>query len=105
MKKLLALTILIGCAGCGFSTSPSKRSLLIAWTGDGNPLVAVCGNARQSCKKDITVLDETTGVAETIPIAALSYEALNPNDTYAVRVNGFDWQGKSISSEYEVVKP
>jgi hypothetical protein len=87
----------------GSSQESKPTSLLISWTGDGNPLVPVCNGATQNCKKDITVLDKTTGAEATVPITTLSYAAPNPNDSYAVRVNGFDGQGNSISSEYEIV--
>jgi hypothetical protein len=103
---------LMGGAGCGVSVSksmssnmglPKSSTLAISWSTDGNPLVPVCGTATQNCKSNITVLDETTGVAVSLPITATSYTASNPNDTYDVRVNGFDGEGNSISSQYEQV--
>lgn len=117
MKSLviaaLMFAALAGGAGCG--TKPASKpssltesgsnptSLLISWSSDGNPLVPVCNGATQNCKNDITVLDKTTGAEVTVPITASSYTAPNANDSYAVRVNGFDGQGNSIASEYEVV--
>jgi hypothetical protein len=118
MKRLvmaaLVFAALAGGAGCGSSpaSKPSSlsesggsnpTSLLITWSSDGNPLVPVCNGATQNCKSDITVLDKTTGAEVTIPITSSSYTAPNSNDSYAVRVNGFDGQGNSIASEYEVV--
>jgi hypothetical protein len=116
MKRLvlaaLAFAALMSGAGCGISapkaTSETSKptlptSLLISWSTDGNPLVPVCGTATQNCKLNITVLDETTGATVNLPITATSYTASNPNDTYQVRVNGFDGLGNSISSTYEQV--
>jgi len=115
MKRLalavLMVVALVGGAGCGSSpasksTSLSESeptSLLITWSSDGNPLVPVCNGATLNCKKDITVLDQSTGAAVTVPITSSSYTAPNPSDSYAVRINGFDGQGNSISSQYETV--
>jgi Gpi18-like mannosyltransferase len=50
-----------------------------------------------------TVLDQTTGVTMILPISSSAYSAQNLADTYAVRVNGYDWQGLAISSAYENV--
>jgi len=109
----LVFAALAGGAGCGSNpaakssslteSGPKTTSLLISWSSDGNPLVPVCNGATQNCKNDITVLDKTTGAEVTLPITASSYTATAPNDTYAVRVNGFDGLGNSIASEYEVV--
>jgi hypothetical protein len=103
-----ALGVGVGCGSNSASKSTSLEEskptpLLISWSSDGNPLVPVCNGATQNCKKDITVLDKTTGVEVTVPITASSYTAPNANDSYSVRVNGFDGQGNSIASEYEVV--
>lgn len=104
--------ILVSGLGCGVSSpntafveskTTSPTSLLITWSSDGNPSVPVCNGATQNCKQNFTVLDQTTGATVTVPITAMSYTAPNPNDSYAVRVNGFDGQGNSISSAYEVV--
>jgi hypothetical protein len=117
MKRLTAallLSVPLISVGCGISVpkttaaqesgqGSNPTSLLITWSTDGNPLVPVCNGATQNCKKDITVIDQTSGATVTVPITAVSYTAPNPNDTYAVRVNGFDGQGNSISSAYEVV--
>jgi hypothetical protein len=116
MKKLVfaafVFAALVAGTGCGVSapkaTSESSKptlptSLLISWSTDGNPLVPVCGTATQNCKVNITVLDVTSGATVSLPITATSYMAPNPNDTYQVRVNGFDGQGNSISSQYEQV--
>ena len=116
MKRLvlaaLAVAALMSGAGCGISapkaTSEISKpalpmSLLISWTSDGNPLVPVCGTETLNCKLNITVLDKTTGATVSLPINATSYTAPNPNDSYEVRVNGFDGLGNSISSTYEQV--
>jgi hypothetical protein len=117
MKRLflaaLAIAALMSGAGCGTSapkaTSETSKptlptsSLLISWTSDGNPLVPVCGTTMQNCKLNITVLDKTTGTTVSLPITATSYSAPNSNDTYEVRVYGFDGQGNSISSTFEQV--
>jgi hypothetical protein len=115
MKSLslgIVLFVILGNSlGCGISTTKTisssqmskPTSLVISWSSDGNPLVPVCNGATQNCKKDITILDKTTGTEVTVAITAMNYIASNPNDSYVVRVNGFDGQGNSISSAYEAV--
>jgi hypothetical protein len=92
-----------GYAGCGSGrvkdldsrgASSLNFDLLV---GDGDPPVPVCNGAMQNCK-DFTVLDQTTGMTLTVPIIVSSYTA-NPAHTYGVRINDFDGQGNSISSE------
>jgi len=116
MRRLaLALLIFAALAGrmlfCGSAStaavSPQElkpTSMVISWSSDGNPLVPVCNGRKLNCKKDLTVLDRTTGQEITVPIIASSYTISNPNDSYAVRVNGYNGRGVSISSEYEVVQ-
>jgi len=108
---IFTFAIFVLCTGCGSSRTstpssseqPQPTSLLITWSSDGNPLVPVCNGATQNCKKDLTVLDKTNGAEVTVAITASNYTAPNAGDTYAVRVNGFDGEGNSISSEYEPV--
>jgi hypothetical protein len=111
IRAVIAAAFLLALTACGTGngsslnppTGPKSSSLLITWDSDGNPLVPTCGADLTNCKASYTVLDQTTGVATILPISSRAYSAQNPADTYAVCVNGYDWQGLAISSSYETV--
>ena len=113
IRAVLATLILLGTAACGTNngsslkppTAPSSADLEITWTGDGNPLVPICGADLVNCKSSLTVHDDKLNTDAVLPLPVISnaYSAPNPADTYEVRVNGYNGQGLPISSPYEAV--
>ena len=119
MKVRAAITMLsialgLGGTGCGTtSSSPSSGSssppgftgasgLMLTWASDGNPLVPFCpaASAPTNCVSSYTIHDKTTGDIVTVAITSASYGPVDPTNSYEMRVNGLDGNGRPISSPY-----
>lgn len=102
MKRWLILLILLtGCGGSATSSNP--KTLIISWTGDGNPSIPVCSTSRVNCKSQIQIHDMTSGMDYFVPVTDLNFIAPVSSDTYEVRTDGYDGYGNQIYSIYDIV--
>jgi hypothetical protein len=103
---IMMLSIVLGLGGtrCGTisrsASSPgftgaSGFSPMLTWASDGNPLVPFCTAtaAPTHCVSSYRAI-------VTVAITSTSYGPVDPNNSYEIRVNGFDGKGKPISSPY-----
>lgn len=95
MKQALIFAGLL-LAGCG---AVSNNTAPLAWAGDGNPTVPVCGAALINCKLGYELMDFTTGAITVLPITAKSATVLKGH-AYGLRVTGYNGQGVQIYSAY-----
>lgn len=95
--------LVLAATGCGGAVHPPP-TLLLHWTGDGNPTLPVCPAAGQPCKSAIEVQDFSVFGAAPIalPLDSSGYQtAVRPADAWKVRTVGERPDGSELASPWE----
>src|ERR1700739_2215803 len=106
MKTILLCLLLAATPGTTSlkpAAKPVRTSLVISWTGDGNPSVAVCGKVHKNCKSTIDIHDNTANTTASVSVTSTSYTTSNSTHSFSIRTSGYDLNGVAFHSASEPV--